>query len=129
MSLWGEGPGFFMSARISVRDPNLTGTGTDSRVSAGFPAYSQRKGRFLTIRLWIRGLEKYRSTNTEFKYDKHLMTLAPRLSVNQTDQMRSADVQLLIPQKLHETYKDSQEKHLITLADFIKVVEKKQASM
>jgi hypothetical protein len=60
--------------------------------------------------------------------NKHLVTLAPRLSVNQTDQMRGANVQLVIPKKLHETYKDSQRKHLIRLADFIKIVEKKQAA-
>jgi hypothetical protein len=57
---------------------------------------------------------------------KHLLTLAPRLSLNQTTQMRAASVQLVIPENLHETYKEQQRKQLITLACFICLVETRQ---
>jgi hypothetical protein len=57
---------------------------------------------------------------------KHLLTLAPRLSENQTTQMRAAGVQLVVPEKLHETYKKMQRNQLITLAQFICTVEKRQ---
>lgn len=60
--------------------------------------------------------------------EKHLLTLTPRLSENQTEQMRASKVHLVIPDRLHETYKESQRAHLTSLADFIGLVEKRQAA-
>lgn len=54
--------------------------------------------------------------------EKHLLTLSPGISQNQTDQMRGHKLQLVVPKKLHETYNAAQQKWLLSLADFISVV-------
>src|SRR3546814_19501361 len=44
--------------------------------------------------------------------DKHLLTLEPGLSANQTSEMQAKRLQLLVPPPLHETYTaDQQEWH------------------
>lgn len=61
--------------------------------------------------------------------NKHLLTLEPGISENQTDEMRSQNLQLVLPASIHETYKDNQKTWLITVKDFISHVSEKQANM
>lgn len=58
--------------------------------------------------------------------DKHLLTLEPAISENQTDQMKAERLQLVLPAKLHETYRDSQRSWLMSLGDFVQLVESRQ---
>jgi len=53
---------------------------------------------------------------------KHLATLEPGISTNQTDEMISQNLQLVIPQNIHPTYTSSQQKRLMTIKDFISFV-------
>nr|WP_246745944.1 type II restriction endonuclease [Ciceribacter sp. L1K22] len=57
---------------------------------------------------------------------KHLLTLEPAISGNQTDQMRSANLQLVLPRRLHESYRDNQRDWLMTVSDFIGLVKERQ---
>lgn len=57
---------------------------------------------------------------------KHLITLEPAISRNQTEDMRANHLQLVIPQPLIDTYLPSQQQHLIDLRTFIGVVGEKQ---
>ncbi|MER8470443.1 type II restriction endonuclease [Mesorhizobium sp. M1328] len=57
---------------------------------------------------------------------KHLLTLEPAISENQTDQMKAERLQLVLPAKLHETYRDSQRSWLMTLMDFVQLVSSRQ---
>jgi hypothetical protein len=50
---------------------------------------------------------------------KHLATLEPGISVNQTQQMDESGLQLVLPEPLLETYTMSQRDWIWTLADFI----------
>ncbi len=50
---------------------------------------------------------------------KHLITLQTAISESQTDEMRSENLQLILPKKLHETYTDRQKGWLMNLEDFI----------
>lgn len=50
---------------------------------------------------------------------KHLLTLESGISRNQTNEMTSKHLRLVIPKPLHATYKLEQQKQLFTLADFI----------
>ena len=59
---------------------------------------------------------------------KHLLTLEPGISENQTDEMRAKSLQLVIPRGLHETYKEGQRDWLMNVTDFIALVEHKQAA-
>lgn len=57
---------------------------------------------------------------------KHLFTLEPGISENQTDEMQSNNLQLVLPQRLHETYKPSQRGWLMNLNSFIQLVRERQ---
>lgn len=57
---------------------------------------------------------------------KHLLTLEPGISENQTDEMRSHNVQLVLPLQLHETYRDKQRAWLMSIRDFIELTSERQ---
>ncbi|TIQ33097.1 MAG: restriction endonuclease [Mesorhizobium sp.] len=59
---------------------------------------------------------------------KHLLTLEPAISENQTSQMRAEQLQLVLPVKLHQTYSPVQRAWLMTLTDFVEVVADRQRS-
>ena len=54
--------------------------------------------------------------------DKHLLTLEPGISENQTAEMQALDVQLVLPRSLHETYRPAQQSWLMNLEEFLKLV-------
>ena len=57
---------------------------------------------------------------------KHLLTLSPGISVNQTDQMKAGNVQLVVPSGLHPTYQPSQQAWLMNVTQFIELVADRQ---
>ena len=58
---------------------------------------------------------------------KHLFTLEPGISENQTKEMKAKDLQLVLPHSLHETYKPEQQSWLFSMKDFINHVKQKEA--
>lgn len=58
--------------------------------------------------------------------NKHLITLEPAISINQTEEMREQNLQLVIPSSLHETYTVQQQDQLINLSEFIILVKERQ---
>lgn len=57
---------------------------------------------------------------------KHLITLQPAISENQTDEMREKNLQLIIPEPLMNTYSEAQCENLINLSQFIGLVRDRQ---
>jgi hypothetical protein len=57
---------------------------------------------------------------------KHLITFEPKISENQINQMKSELVQLVIPKALHSTYQPFQQKWLMSLKEFISLVQTRQ---
>jgi hypothetical protein len=57
---------------------------------------------------------------------KHLLTLEPGISENQTESMKKRNLQLVIPRAIHSTYKESQRVWLMDVSQFIKMVEDRQ---
>lgn len=57
---------------------------------------------------------------------KHLLTLEPSISTNQTDEMAAKNLQLVVPQPIHETYTEQQCAWLFNIAQFIDEVKEKQ---
>lgn len=57
---------------------------------------------------------------------KHLVTLEPGISQNQTEEMQARHLQLVIPARLHETYQPAQRNWLMTMRDFIGLVRHRQ---
>ncbi|GAB2828511.1 type II restriction endonuclease [Ferruginibacter profundus] len=57
---------------------------------------------------------------------KHLLTLEPGISENQTDEMKAKNLQLVLPKEIHQTFTNKQKDWLITFKDFISIVKEKQ---
>lgn len=58
--------------------------------------------------------------------DKHLLTLEPGVSENQTDEMQAKRLQLVVPRRLHTTYRLTQQAWLMDVASFLAVVRNRQ---
>lgn len=58
--------------------------------------------------------------------DKHLFTLEPGISENQTDEMKAQNLQLILPLALHDTYRESQRTWLMNLGEFISLTKERQ---
>jgi hypothetical protein len=58
---------------------------------------------------------------------KHLLTLEPAISKNQTNEMQAHQLQLVLPRSLHATYNAEQQRWLISLTEFLEVVKRRQA--
>lgn len=57
---------------------------------------------------------------------KHLLTLEAAISVNQTDEMQSKCLQLVVPRKIHSSYTIEQQSWLIDVSTFTEVVMERQ---
>lgn len=60
--------------------------------------------------------------------NKHCATIEPGISQNQTDEMASHNLQLVIPKELHSGYSEIQKHLLMSLEEFLHLVENKQVS-
>lgn len=58
--------------------------------------------------------------------NKHLFTLQPSITENQTDEMKANNLQLILPKSVHTTYKPDQQKWLMNLSEFIRFVQDTQ---
>lgn len=58
---------------------------------------------------------------------KHLLTLEPGISVNQTEQIRAASLQLVIPKAIHASYAPGQQAHLLSVEGFLELVRARQS--
>ena len=54
---------------------------------------------------------------------RHLLTLEPGISENQTEEMKANNLQLVIPSGIQVTYKTSQQQDLLSLSRFIQLVQ------
>jgi hypothetical protein len=59
---------------------------------------------------------------------KHLLTLEPGISENQTDEMKAKQLQLILPLSIHATYRDQQKQWLMTVGQFVELVQSRQSS-
>lgn len=57
---------------------------------------------------------------------KHLITLQPAISKNQTDEMRSQNLQLVVPTILKGSYTAEQQKEIFEVSDFVRLVKERQ---
>lgn len=60
--------------------------------------------------------------------DKHLLTLEPSISTNQTDEMQQRRLQLVVPSRLHASYTETQRSWLMSVSDLIKMLLDRQAA-
>jgi hypothetical protein len=72
--------------------------------------------------------DRWRQVLNEAKriQNKHLLTLQPAISEHQTDEMAAANLTLVLPEPLHKSYSEKQTRQLLTLSQFIEVIESRQ---
>jgi hypothetical protein len=58
--------------------------------------------------------------------EKHLLTLEPAISRQQTNEMREKGVRLVVPRELHGTYLPEQRAWLMDVAELIQTVRSRQ---
>ena len=58
--------------------------------------------------------------------NKHLITLEPGISENQTSEMKAQSLQLVLPRSLHTTYRPDQQEWLWNVKDFLQMVLERQ---
>lgn len=59
---------------------------------------------------------------------KHLLTLEPGISTNQTDEMQAKHLQLVVPGSLHATFRPAQRAWLMDVASFVELVRTRESS-
>ncbi len=57
---------------------------------------------------------------------KHLVTLEPGISEAQTNQMQAEKLQLVVPERIHETFRAGQRTWLMRVTDFVELVKERQ---
>lgn len=60
--------------------------------------------------------------------NKHLLTLEAAISENQTSEMQSQNLQLVVPAAIRSTYSENQQRWLMSMDDFVKLVLARQVS-
>lgn len=58
--------------------------------------------------------------------EKHLLTLEPGISENQTTRMAASNLQLVLPSGIHDSYTTAQQDWLMNVADFVLLVSEHQ---
>ncbi len=99
-----------------------------------FPGQSQyRDPTFAADNLTMLGVkssckDRWRQVLSEAQRisSKHLLTLEPGISENQTDEMQAKQLQLILPVRLHETYREKQRSWLFSINDFLTLVKERQ---
>jgi hypothetical protein len=99
-----------------------------------FPGVAEyRLAEFPTNRLTMLGAkstlkDRWRQVLSEAERidQKHLLTLEPGISENQTNEMRAKSLQLVVPRRLHGTFKPAQQEWLLDLTAFLAVARQRQ---
>lgn len=99
-----------------------------------FPGQAEyRNDVFLADRLTMLGAkstlkDRWRQVLSEARRidHKHLLTLEPGISENQTSEMQAKQLQLVLPRQLHNTFRPTQQEWLMDVARFIAIVRDRQ---
>jgi len=124
----------FIFQKNKIRYDRTPVTENKSKPDFLFPGIKEYKDTtFNAINLTMLGVkstckDRWRQVLTEAKRieTKHILTLESAISINQTNEMKDNSLQLVVPQKIHSTYKPEQQDWLLTMNDFIYLVKQKQ---
>jgi len=85
-------------------------------------SYDDNLLRMLAVKTSVKERWTQILTEADRIWPKHLITLEPSISKNQTDEMIAQKVELVLPKSLFKTYSVSQQSNFLTLHDFIRIV-------
>jgi hypothetical protein len=120
--------------RFDIKYDNNKFTENKAKPDFIFPSIEKYKDKtFKEINLTMLGVkttckDRWRQVLAEANRisEKHLFTLQPSISTNQTSEMRDKNIQLVIPKVLHDSYTLEQRKHLQTLNSFLELLKEKE---
>ncbi len=121
---------------LSIRYDREAVTENNAKPDFLFPGKNEyHDGAFPDINLNMLGVkssckDRWRQVLSEANRipDKHLFTLEPGISENQTNEMVAQRLQLVLPKSLHSTYRPAQQEWLMDLNGFIDLVRERQES-
>lgn len=122
-----QGIRFARGAQTENRNkPDFLFPGAADYADASFP-----EGRLTMLGAKSTLKDRWRQVLSEARRidQKHLLTLEPGISENQTDEMRAKSLQLVIPRRLHETFRPSQREWLVDLGSFLEIVRGRQDAL
>lgn len=95
-------------------------------VAYGDPAFPDARLTMLGAKSTLK--DRWRQVLSEARRidQKHLLTLEPGISENQTDEMQAKSLQLVVPRRLHETFRVGQREWLFDVARFVALVRERQ---
>jgi hypothetical protein len=125
----------FLFQKNNIRYDRTPETERKAKPDFLFPGIMEYRNRdFPSINLTMLGVkttckDRWRQVLQEADRieEKHLLTLESAISINQTNEMQGLKVQLVLPQKIHSSYKPEQQKWLMRLSDFMGLVREKQS--
>lgn len=114
----------------SIRYSRTSVTENKTKPDFLFPGYEEyHDPTFNPINLTMLGVkttckDRWRQVLTEANRipKKHLLTLEAAISSNQTNEMQSKSLQLVLPRRIHESYTDLQRSWLMDISEFIRLV-------
>lgn len=117
---------------------HVRGAETENRNKPDFlfpDAASYRDTEFPVERLTMLGAkstlkDRWRQVLSEAERipEKHLLTLEPGISENQTDEMRAKGLSLVVPARLHDTFRPAQRAWLLGVNQFIEIARRRQGA-
>jgi len=102
-------------------------TENNSKPDFIFPGITEYKdSKFITDKLTMLGVkttckDRWRQILPEADRiaKKHLATLEPSISINQTAEMERQNVSLVLPESIHDTYSNNQKRIIISIKEFV----------
>jgi len=89
-------------------------------------AFPQMRLTMLAAKTTLKDRWRQILTEAERIPNKHLLTLQPGISENQTDELKAENVQLVLPKGLHLSFSVTQQSCLMDVSGFIQLVDKRQ---
>ncbi|MFN4339558.1 type II restriction endonuclease [Parvibaculum sp.] len=90
------------------------------------PAYPEARLTILGAKSTLKDRWRQVLSEAERVPKKHLITLEPGISENQTNEMRAKSLQLVVPSGIHTTFSASQRGWLMKVSEFLELVRERQ---
>jgi hypothetical protein len=124
----------FVFIKCGIRYSRTAVTENKTKPDFLFPGYAEyHNPTFNPINLTMLGVkstckDRWRQVLSEADRieHKHLLTLEAAISTNQTDEMQTKNLQLVVPQRLHDSYTAVQRAWLMNMSSFIGLVQERQ---
>lgn len=90
------------------------------------PAFPAAKLTMLGAKSTLKDRWRQVLSEAERIENKHLLTLEPGISENQTSEMQAKQLQLVLPRQLHESFRPEQQTWLMDVSEFLSLVNDRQ---